>query len=83
MLLPDVFPEDFLDAIAVGEETGKLEESLARLATHYEERGRAAMRALAVACGIVVWIGAGAFIIYFIFRFAMFYVGQIMDAATL
>ena len=83
LLLPDVFPEDFLDAVAVGEESGKLEESLAQLAKQYEERGRAAMRALAVACGILVWVGVGAFIIFFIFRFAMFYLGVIQDAMTI
>lgn len=83
LLLPNVFPEDFMDAVAVGEESGRLEESLARLAQDYEERGRAAMRALTVACGILVWVGVGALILFFIFRFAMFYVGIIQDAMTL
>lgn len=83
LLLPDVFPEDFLDAVAVGEESGKLEESLTRLAAQYEEQGKAAMSALAVASGILVWVGVGVFIIYFIFRFAMFYLGILEDAMTM
>ena len=41
------------------------------------------MRALAVACGILVWVGVGAFIIFFIFRFAMFYLGVLQDAMTI
>ncbi len=80
LLIPDVFPQDFLDAVAVGEESGKLEESLSRLAAQYEQQGKAAMSALAVASGILVWIGVGAIIIYFIFRFAMFYLGILEDA---
>ena len=80
LMLPDVFPEDFLDAVAVGEESGKLEESLSRLANQYEQQGKAAMSALAVASGILVWIGVGCIIVYFIFRFALFYIGIIEGA---
>ena len=83
LLLPDVFPQDFLDAVAVGEESGRLDESLSRLAGHYEEQGKAAMSALAVASGILVWVGVGIIIVYFIFRFAMFYLGVIEDAMTI
>ena len=69
------FSEDFLDSVQIGEESGKLGESMSRLSEHYEEQGRAAMRALAIVGGVAVWMLVAAFIIYFIFRIAYFYVG--------
>lgn len=76
---PGVFSEEFLDAVAIGEETGKLGESMDRLSQHYEEQGKVAMRALAVVGGVVVWMMVAAFIIFFIFRIAFFYFGLLDD----
>jgi type II secretory pathway component PulF len=71
------FREDFLDSVSVGEESGRLGESMTTLSRQYEQQGKVAMQALALAAGVGVWITVAAIIIFFIFRFAMFYVGLI------
>ena len=73
------FPQDFLDAVLVGEETGRLGESMEKLSQHYEEQGKVAMRALAICGGVAVWMFVAAFIIYFIFKIALFYTGLLDD----
>ncbi|MCA9271385.1 MAG: type II secretion system F family protein [Planctomycetales bacterium] len=71
------YPDDFLDAIEVGEDTGQLSESMERLSRLYEERAKAALAALAIVAGFLVWGLVALFIIVLIFRFALFYIGQI------
>jgi type II secretory pathway component PulF len=71
------YPQDFVDALEVGEDTGQISESMAHLSKLYEERAKAALAALAVLAGFLVWGLVAAFIIVLIFRFAMFYIGQI------
>ena len=71
----DVFSQDFLDAVRVGEETGRLGESMSTLSQQYEEQAKVALHALAIAGGVAVWAIVAAIIIFFIFRFALFYVG--------
>lgn len=78
----DVFSVDFLDAVRVGEESGRLGESMNVLSRHYEERGKAAMQALAVFAGIVVWGFVASVIIYFIFKFATFYVDLLQNVSN-
>ena len=68
------FREDFLDSVAIGEESGRLGESMTTLSRQYEQQGKAAMQAMAVAAGVAVWMTVAAIIIFFIFRFALFYV---------
>ena len=74
------YPEDFVDALEVGEETGQISESMAHLSKLYEERAKAALAALSVLAGFLVWGMVAALIIVLIFRFAMFYIGQINNA---
>lgn len=71
------YPQDFVDALEVGEDTGNITESMAHLSRQYEDRAKAALAALAVLAGFLVWGLVAAFIIVLIFRFAMFYIGQI------
>lgn len=77
-----VFPVEFLDAIAVGEESGRLAESMERLAENYRERATSAFGVLTVIAGFLVWAMVAAVIIFLIFRLAGFYFGMINDAAT-
>jgi len=42
------YPDTFLDALHVGEETGKLDDAMARLARQYREEAEAAMKVLGV-----------------------------------
>ncbi|NLW49859.1 MAG: hypothetical protein GXY85_03325 [Candidatus Brocadiaceae bacterium] len=69
-----LFPEDYLQITAVAEESGKLSERFAWLASHYAERAERTMHALAVAAGWAVWSVVAAIIIVFIFRFFCQYV---------
>ena len=76
-----VFPGEFLDAVHVGEQSGRLVESLAVLSRQYHERADAAMRVLTMAAGFAVWMLIAAVIILVIFRVFSYYVGAINDAA--
>jgi type II secretory pathway component PulF len=71
------YPQDFIDALQVGEDTGQISESMAHLSTLYEERAKAALAALTVFAGFIVWGLVAAILILLIFRFAFFYIGQI------
>lgn len=74
-----VFSQDFLDAVHVGEETGRLDQSMATLSRQYEEQGKVVMRSVAIFGGVLVWVLVAAFIIFFIFRIAFFYFGLLDD----
>jgi type II secretory pathway component PulF len=72
-----VFPNDLLDSIAVGEESGRLVETMEREAKEYEERSGTAISILAQAAGYLIWFVVAAFIIAMIFRMFSSYVGMI------
>lgn len=74
------YPVEFLDALQVGEQSGRLVESLAHLSGQYHQRADVALRTLTMAAGFAVWAMIAALIIMFIFRLAMFYIGQIDSA---
>lgn len=77
-----VYPADLLDAVEVGEESGKLPESLATLSRQYEDRAKAALATLTTLAGFGVWCLVMLIIVSMILRLAMFYVGTINDAAN-
>ena len=77
-----VFPQEFLDAVQVGEQSGRLVESLAILSRQYHERADAAMRVLTMLAGYAVWMMIAGIIIMVIFRIFSTYVGEINKAAT-
>jgi type IV pilus assembly protein PilC len=74
------YPQDFLDAIEVGEESGRLPESLQKLAEHYEEEARMSLAILTKILGFAVWGLVAIIIVMMIFRLASFYLGVINDA---
>jgi len=71
------FTPHFLDAVRVGEQSGKLVESMGLLSRQYREQAEAAFRALTVLGGFAVWLLVAAIIIVFIFRLAFFYINTI------
>lgn len=71
------YPPDFVDAIEVGEDTGKLSEAMDRLSRAYEDKAKVALNALTVLAGFLVWGLVALFIVALIFRLALWYVGQI------
>lgn len=81
MAQSDLFSEDFVQMVHVGESTGTVPETLARLSPQFEDQARRSMRALASAAGWGVWCLVAGFIIFLIFRMALWYVGLINDAA--
>jgi type IV pilus assembly protein PilC len=77
------YPHEFLDTMAVGEESGRLVESMARLSTQYQQRARVALASLTALAGYAVWVAVAAIIIFLIFRLAMFYLGVLAGAANM
>ena len=75
-----VFDQGMIDAVQIGEDTGKLAESLEVHSKQLDSKVDTAFQALAVLAGIAVWVAIGAFIIFMIFRLASFYLGIIDDA---
>ncbi|MCA9116293.1 MAG: type II secretion system F family protein [Planctomycetaceae bacterium] len=76
-----LFPEDFLHMVLVGESTGTVPEALARLSPQFEDQARRSLSALTSAAAWTIWALVAAFIVFFIFRIMMFYVGMINNAA--
>jgi type IV pilus assembly protein PilC len=72
-----LFPSDLLDSIAVGEESGRLVETMEREAREYEERSGVAIAILAQFAGYLIWLLVAAFIIVMIFRMFSSYVDTI------
>lgn len=77
------FPADFLDATAVGEQSGNLDNAMAVLSRQYQEQAQFAMKTLNTIAAFLVWMIIAAIIITMIFRFALFYLGAINQAAGL
>jgi type II secretory pathway component PulF len=76
-----VFPQDFLDAVAVGEQSGRLPEAMGTLSRNYQEQAEAAIAVLSTLGGWGVYVLVALFIIFMIFRLFGFYVGTIMTYA--
>jgi type IV pilus assembly protein PilC len=74
------YPVEFLDALAVGEQTGKLVESMGLLSRQYTERSRAALATLTTIAGYAVWACVATIIIILIFRLFGSYLGMIQGA---
>ncbi|MHC4875702.1 MAG: type II secretion system F family protein [Planctomycetota bacterium] len=75
-----LFPEDYIEMVSVAEQSGTVPEALYRLSPQFEEDARRAMKSLTSAAGVVLWLTVAIFIIIFIFRFAMWYVGMLEGA---
>lgn len=73
------FPQDFLDALDVGERSGRLPESMAVLSRQYQEQAQSAMRTLTIFAGFAVWGLVAVIIIMMIFRIFSFYLNTIND----
>lgn len=75
------FPQEFLDTLDVGEQSGKLPETLDRLSRQYRVQAQSAIAALTKVAGYVIWALVALLIITIIFRVANFYLGMINLAA--
>jgi len=82
-LAAGVFPSDFLDSVAVAEQSGRMTESMDLLARQYLAQARMAMATLTKVGGFAVWVLVAAAIILLIFKLASFYIGILEDAARM
>jgi type IV pilus assembly protein PilC len=71
------YPPDFLDTLAVGEQSGRLVESMGILARQYQDQAKAALALLAVGAAWAVWAVVVAVIVVLIFRMFSFYLGAL------
>jgi type II secretory pathway component PulF len=74
------YPVEFLDTLAVGEQSGKIVASMQVLARQYQERARIALATLTVVAGWAVWAVIAAMLITLIFRVFSFYLNAITGA---
>jgi type II secretory pathway component PulF len=75
------FPRDFMDALEVGEQSGRLSQTMENLSRQYQDQARSSMAILTTIAGIAVWIMIAGLIIMMIFRLFSFYLGALNSAA--
>jgi type IV pilus assembly protein PilC len=68
-----LFPEDFVQIVHVGETTGTIPETLARLSPEFEDQARRSLAALTAALGWAIWLAVASFIGFIVIRFALMY----------
>jgi type IV pilus assembly protein PilC len=71
------FSAEFIGVVEVGEQSGRLSESLEHLFQQYEDRADALASGLATAATFAVWALVAGFIVFLIFRVASFYLATI------
>lgn len=71
------FPVELLDQIAVGEESGRLVETMKIQSAEYQVKAGMAISILAQFAGYAVWLVVAVFIITMIFRLFSFYTQQL------
>jgi type IV pilus assembly protein PilC len=64
---PGVLPDDFIQAVEIGELSGSDSESLERMAVIYREKAQLALKQLATAAGFAIWFMIAAMIVTVIF----------------
>ena len=67
----EVLPQDFIDAVRVGELSGTETESFDRLAIQYQERSKTALGFIATAASIVIWIGVMMLLAFLVISMAL------------
>ncbi|MBL8849277.1 MAG: type II secretion system F family protein [Planctomycetaceae bacterium] len=76
-----LFPQEFIEIVHVGETSGTVPETLHRLSPQFEDQARRSLRALSTAAGWLIWTGIAAIIIFLIFRIVMsVYINPLYDA---
>jgi type II secretory pathway component PulF len=76
------FPADFLDALAVGEQSGRISQTLENLSRQYQDQSRLAVSVLTRIAGYVVWAIVVLILVIMIFRVAGSYVNMLNNAAN-
>jgi type II secretory pathway component PulF len=63
-----LFPDDYLQMVAVGEQGGDIPEIMEKLATQYEEEAQHRLTVLTKVAGFLVWFIVACFLVSMIFR---------------
>lgn len=74
------FPADFLEALHIGEQSGKLDEAMGNLARLYQDQARVALATLTMLAGFAVWALVATLIVILIFRIFGFYLNSLRAA---
>ena len=77
-----LFPEEYIEMVSVGEESGTVPEALHRLSPQFEEDARRALKILTSAISVMVWLVVAGFIIFFVFRVVLKYIAMINDLTS-
>lgn len=65
-----LFPDEFMAALHVGEDSGRLAEVMKKQAEYYRDEARRKMRTLALIAGGLVYLGIGVLLVIVIFKIA-------------
>jgi type II secretory pathway component PulF len=76
-----LFPQDFINIIAVAEEGGRVPEVMENQAKYYEEEAERKLTLLTRFAGMGVWLLVATLIVMAIFRLALFYINILNQAA--
>ncbi len=76
------FPADFLDALQVGEQSGRLDETMLHLADDYQDRARVALVTLTTIAGFMIWGLVALMIIAILVNMVSGYANFIEDLAN-
>jgi type IV pilus assembly protein PilC len=75
-----LFPAEYLQFIHTAEESGTVPEQLARMSHLFDEEATRSLERLTKIFSAAVWIFVAGLIVFFIFRIALFYIGQLNSA---
>ncbi|MCR9295133.1 MAG: type II secretion system F family protein [bacterium] len=75
-----VLPEEFIDAVRIGELSGTETESLDRLAEQYQDKAKSALSTIAMIASVVIWIAVMALLAFMILKIAFQILGVYSDA---
>jgi type IV pilus assembly protein PilC len=79
--MTNLFPQDYLEMVRVGETSGTVPETLQKLSPQLEQQARRSLSALSDTFGWLVWAMVAGMIIFLVFRIALWYVNLISAAA--
>lgn len=68
-----LFPEDFIQIVHVGETSGTVPETLARLSPEFEDQARRSLKSLTSAIAWTIWLCVALFVGWVVIQFALAY----------
>lgn len=76
----NIFPSDFIGRIEIAEHSGTDAESMAHLATEYDERAKGALKIISRTVSTIIFVTVMLLLVFMIFRIASFVFGAYSDA---